>query len=235
VFEIGGSLAAARQAQGLGLPEVEALTCIRAKYLAALEAERFAALPGRAYARAFLRTYASALGLEADRFVDEYDARFPEPEEEPLLTHGFPRRTFPTRLVVIAAAVLGVVAFVAWSGTTTSHTPTTSVARSPVVERASVLPPPVVQSPRPVSAPHPPPPPRPLVIRAAGGPCWLLVRRASATGTVLYEATLQQGQVVRFRAPRVWVRFGAPWNVTVTRGTRPVHGLSGTGPVDLVA
>ena len=82
MFEIGGSLAAAREGQGLTPADAEQLTCLRGKYLSALEGDRFEELPGRVYARAFLRTYADALGLDADRFVREFEERFPESEDE---------------------------------------------------------------------------------------------------------------------------------------------------------
>ena len=58
MFDIGASLAAARQSRGLGLADVERLTCLRARYLISLEEDRFDDLPGRAYARALFRTYA---------------------------------------------------------------------------------------------------------------------------------------------------------------------------------
>src|SRR5581483_4231161 len=73
VFDIGASLAAARETRGYSLADAERLTNVRGKYLAALECGDFDALPGRTYARAFLRTYATALGLEADRFVTAFE------------------------------------------------------------------------------------------------------------------------------------------------------------------
>src|SRR5581483_12025224 len=105
-FEIGESLAAARRAQRLELADVEALTRIRQRQLAALEAERFDLLPGRAYTRAFLRTYAGALGLDADHFVAEFEERYPEPEEVEQVPRLLPkhRRRVPVRALVALAA-----------------------------------------------------------------------------------------------------------------------------------
>src|SRR4051812_37466688 len=94
MFEIGASLAEARRARGLAVHDAEQLTCMRAKYLTALEEERFDELPGRAYARAFLRTYATALGLQGDRFVAEFDEQRPEPEEEEPAPDFRPREPF---------------------------------------------------------------------------------------------------------------------------------------------
>src|SRR6266581_4721141 len=83
MFEIGSSLRAARMRQELELSQAEHDTRIRAKYLRALEDERFDALPGPAYTKGFLRTYADYLGLDAQPFVDEYNTRFAPEEEEP--------------------------------------------------------------------------------------------------------------------------------------------------------
>ena len=76
MFEIGHSLREARERQELGYPEIELATKIRAKYIRALEEENFTAIPGDAYIRGFLRTYADYLGLDSDVYVDEYASRF---------------------------------------------------------------------------------------------------------------------------------------------------------------
>jgi cytoskeleton protein RodZ len=70
MFEIGSSLRAARMRQGLELSEVERDTRIRAKYLGALEDDRFDVLPGPAYVKWFLRSYADYIGLDGQRLVD---------------------------------------------------------------------------------------------------------------------------------------------------------------------
>ena len=76
MFEIGNSLREARERQGLGYPEIELATKIRAKYIRALEEEDFTSIPGDAYIRGFLRSYADYLGLDGDVYVDEYASRF---------------------------------------------------------------------------------------------------------------------------------------------------------------
>ena len=75
MFEIGSSLREARLRRGLELSQIERDTRIRSKYLGALEEDRFDVLPGQAYAKGFLRTYADYLGLDAQQFVDEYSPR----------------------------------------------------------------------------------------------------------------------------------------------------------------
>jgi len=69
---IGEVLKRTRSRQKVDIPTLERETKIRAKYLRALENEEWDVLPAPAYAKAFLRTYARFLGLDADALVDEY-------------------------------------------------------------------------------------------------------------------------------------------------------------------
>ena len=68
---LGSDLRAARLRRGLELEEVAEQTRISRRYLRALEEERFELLPGDAYAKSFLRSYADYLGLDARMFADE--------------------------------------------------------------------------------------------------------------------------------------------------------------------
>jgi cytoskeletal protein RodZ len=72
MFEIGDTLREARLRQGLTIKDVEETLKIRGKYLQALEQDDFEVLPGDTFVRAFLRSYANFLGLEADVLVAEY-------------------------------------------------------------------------------------------------------------------------------------------------------------------
>src|SRR5262249_58458842 len=85
MLEIGGSLRQARARAGLELLDIEADTMIPARYLDAIETERFEVLPAGPYRRSFLREYADYLGLRGDIYADEYVSQFepPEPEPEP--------------------------------------------------------------------------------------------------------------------------------------------------------
>ncbi|HEX4835349.1 MAG TPA: RodZ domain-containing protein [bacterium] len=69
---IGERLRTTREARGLSLDEVEASIRIRRRYLDALEAEAFHEIPGPAYVKGFLRTYAVYLGLPAEELVAMY-------------------------------------------------------------------------------------------------------------------------------------------------------------------
>ncbi|MEX0786622.1 MAG: helix-turn-helix transcriptional regulator, partial [Dehalococcoidia bacterium] len=82
--ELGRALSEARTARGLTLRDVERDTRISGKYLEALEEGRVEALPAPVYARAFTRTYAQYLGLNATALVQQLPGAKPEPELPPL-------------------------------------------------------------------------------------------------------------------------------------------------------
>jgi hypothetical protein len=69
---IGPTLREARNRRKVDLSEVEAAIKIRVRYLQAIENEEWDALPGGAYTRGFIRTYASYLGLDGERLADDY-------------------------------------------------------------------------------------------------------------------------------------------------------------------
>jgi cytoskeleton protein RodZ len=211
MLEIGNSLRTARGRQGLELAEVDADTHIRMRYLKALEDERFDLLPGAAYVRGFLRTYANYLGLEADPFVDEYNARFAPPEEPPPLLVPM-RRPGRFRIPAAFAAVLAValVPLLAWkidSGSEPKRSPLTGNLFAPkhpaqARARAKLLVPPS----RPARNAS-------LVLAAARGPCWLAVHVGSSAGRLLHEGMLAQGESLHFAGRRLWIRLGAPQNL----------------------
>jgi len=121
---IGAILKQERTRQGLDIAEIEQRTKIRGKYLRALEDEDWEVLPGLAYVRGFLRTYAAALGLDADVLVDDYRADYEAPGAEPygiaegVLSERRPldaresRRLDPRVIVGLAVAAIAVVLLV---------------------------------------------------------------------------------------------------------------------------
>jgi hypothetical protein len=197
MFEIGNSLREARLRQSLDLARVEDDTKIRAKYLQALEDERFEILPSETYVKGFMRTYAEYLGLDGQVYVDEYNSRF-SAAEEPLTSPSAPRsrkvRRAESNLVVVAlagivaVAVLVVVAFAFSDGGGTPTTPNGVAAptgeTSPSGEDVT------------------------LVVRAARGDCWLAVHENTTTDDVVFSGTIDQGQTQRFGpAPRLYIEF----------------------------
>jgi cytoskeleton protein RodZ len=113
---IGEVLKQTRSRREIDIRTVEQETKIRIKYLRALENEEWDVLPGPAYARGFLRTYAQFLGLDGDALIDEYRrtveadqaADHPYGFSEPVLERrmrpgGEPRRPLRGRILAIAA------------------------------------------------------------------------------------------------------------------------------------
>ena len=208
VFEIGNSLREARVRQGLDYPQVELATKIRAKYIRALEDEQFAVLPAQPYVKGFLRTYADFLGLDGQLYVDEYNSRFiVDGLDETPLRRVSPRarreRGIERKVVLLAlvgiAALTGLV-IVAWrfGGGDSAATPG-------VVTQQSA---PKVQS--------------ELQLTGVGKGTYVEVRRRSATGIVLLQATIPGGKVERVSGSRFWLYVKRPAAVRVTLAGKPV-------------
>jgi hypothetical protein len=224
VFEIGNSLREARLRQSLDFPEIEQGTKIRGKYLRALEDEQFDVLPAQTYVKGFLRSYAEYLGLDGQLYVDEYNSRFVVGEEEP---QSRPRRSAsPSRGVqvqsrVVLLTLLGIVSvtalvIVAWTrGEPQTVTPVGLGTTRSVTHQTPVVP----TAAKTVR----------LLVKASGGSCWLQVHKTSATGPILFQGTLDQGQQQLFTARKLWITLDRPENlVTVLNGrTRllPVGGV----------
>jgi helix-turn-helix protein/uncharacterized protein DUF4115 len=224
-IELGATLRDAREARQLAFEEVSAATRIHPRYLAALEAERFDTLPGRAYARSFLHEYATYVGLDPAPLVSEYDERFCETriEPAPLVRVNRPQHSH-RRLASTLAVLILVGGGLAWKfGGGTHHAPavavhtpaaeaavtkhvsqTTHVARHAVVRR--------------------------VVVSAQSGPCWLAVRAGTS---LVYEGTLAPGQTMRFAQRQLWIRLGAPWNARVTVDGKAYTLPSGRQPVNV--
>lgn len=215
MFRIGQSLQDARIARGLELADVEQQTLIRRKYLGALEVERFDVLPGDAYARAFLREYAEFLGLDPQPFLDQLAVQ--QDEAEPVLT--MPPPSLPTRRrgsvrSVVALAALAVaaaaVALLAWKvgDGSSPRLPLAQPETGPVPKPAPTVgrQRPAERQAAPVSKPAGPH----LLLTAARGPVWLLVRVSSREGQTLYEDILAPGRSLRFGRRDLWIRIGAP-------------------------
>ena len=212
MFEIGPSLREARLHKGVEIPDAERATKIRAKYLRALETESFDVLPGQAYIKSFLRSYADYLGLDGQLFVDEYTSRFWVDEEAgPVRTRRIRIRERHHRraerrmvvLTVVGIAVVTALVIAAWNygggGTTPASIPNLAPAVQPHVQQNQAV----------------------FVARAVTGASLLEVRKGGVTGDVLFQGTLEKGEKQRFVAKRLWLNVGTPENLVVTLGGRP--------------
>jgi cytoskeleton protein RodZ len=206
MFDIGSSLREARLRQDLDFPELEERTKIRPKYLRALEDEHFDILPAPTYVRGFLRSYAEALGLDGQPFVDEYNSRFTVGEEEaPLRARRMPQpqrarapresRLAAVALVAIAVATALVIAAWKFGGPEGEKVPGLSTPVTNLATNAR-------------GNAH-------LVVRASEGSSWMEVRSATSSGKLLYSGTLEQGQRKTFDGKSLQVALAKPQHVVV--------------------
>jgi cytoskeleton protein RodZ len=143
--DVGTKLRSERERLGIGIDQIEAETHIRAKFLLAIEEERFDVLPGPAYVRAFVRGYAERLGLDPQELVAELNTR-PDMDDEAVMIAPRQVSTVPmlgrrTRtgawalVAVVALAVL--VAVILLVGHRSSSTPYRG--QSPVAVGARIV------------------------------------------------------------------------------------------------
>src|SRR5258708_33349072 len=81
---VGRLLRDQREARGLGLPDIEKKLRIRVAHLEAIEDGRFDKLPGAAYVPAFLRAYATHVGLDPEKVLTAYQLSGAVPIKRPV-------------------------------------------------------------------------------------------------------------------------------------------------------
>lgn len=76
--DLGDVLRAARTQRGYTLDDVQEITKIRKRYLEAIETGDYKVLPGSFYVRAFVKTYAETVGLDAEEVLRLYQQDLPK-------------------------------------------------------------------------------------------------------------------------------------------------------------
>jgi cytoskeleton protein RodZ len=245
MFEIGNTLREARLRRGLDVLECEAETKIRAKYLRAMEEEKFDLMPSPTYVRGFLRAYAEFLDLDGQLVLDEYESRFetydtsedrPRPQRAagppprgasrsrrpaPTSPRGIrPPRRRRTELHLLWLAIGGVmgVALIVWLGVGETGSPT-PVAPSATPSATAPEPAPLVGDPD-TSAVEKPVRTKPISIVLTGtgdNGCWVQVRGRDGKGPLAYEGTIDPGEAQVFKVREgIWVRAANPAGLAVT-------------------
>lgn len=75
--ELGLRLKSTREEKKLTLEELQEITKIQKRYLQSIEEGKLDTLPGPFYARAFVKSYAEAVGIDPDELFDEYANELP--------------------------------------------------------------------------------------------------------------------------------------------------------------
>lgn len=81
-MDVGARLKEARKAKGLSLESLQEKTKIQKRYLIAIEEGNLHLLPGKFYARAFIKEYATAVGLDPNELLEEHKEEIPSSEGE---------------------------------------------------------------------------------------------------------------------------------------------------------
>ncbi len=222
---VGVRLARAREAAGMSRTQVAGVTRIPERHLAAIEAGDFAALPARTYATGFTRSYAKALGLDAEAYVRdvraELAAQQPEDNRRPTQTFepGDPARVPSARLAWLAAGGIVLVLIAGF------------LLARPMFAPGMLLPSNLKDAP-----PAPPPAPvqaapaavvgGPVVFTALEPKVW--VKFTDGAGNQLFQKELAQGESWTVPADQADVRIqtARPDALAITIGGQGVAKLS---------
>lgn len=213
--DFGGKLRAARERRGISLRQIAGATKISVAALDALERNDISRLPGGIFSRAFVRSYASEVGLDPEATIQDFIAQFPQdsvtaghPTTGPVgdnQPYGSDRRMPSSFLGLLALSVplAGAVVYFGTAGRRATPNETPVAVTSPAAEA-----PPPVPTPAPAAegstsaaAPAAPAPTQPAVTPAADDrftvglsvkrPCWV---SATVDGRRTIEQLLEPGQ-----------------------------------------
>jgi cytoskeletal protein RodZ len=229
---VGETLRQARLKRGLTFEQVAERCRISARFLEALEAEDWEKLPGRFFARAFLRQYASFLGVNANLTHPEIEEQHAPEQVEPtpalprirvapIVLDAGARRLFWRRWLGSFAALVAVIlacalVYTVWQRLRVRPAgqpePTASAAPAPAV---------LDQPPAPV----PVKPAAPIVVEVrTTGETWY---RVTCDGTVVHERAVPPGGSITFQAREsMRVLTGNAGGMEVTFNGKPL-GLPG--------
>ena len=220
----GAQLARARQAAGKSLADIAKVTKISERQLAAIEAGNYTALPSRAYAVGFTRTYAKAVGLDSVAIINLVREELAQLEPDharrtvPAFEPGDPARLPGKRVAWYAAAGLLVVMLIGFLVWPNLYAPGGSLP--------SILPSAPPSTAAPATTPAPAPTAGPVVFTATRDQVW--VRFADGNGQQLLQKVLALGEswTVPENAGAVTLTTARPDGLSVTIGGRTVPPLS---------
>jgi cytoskeletal protein RodZ len=224
----GDTLRRERELRGVDLREVADATKISLRFLQALETDRIDILPGGIFPRAFVRQYASYLGLDPDRTVAEFVYAYGQQPGQP--SAPAPVRSRPARgRLLLAAVVLALVGLGAWVAlryeAQGSSTEPVAAAQAPT---STFAPDPVY--PPPTTAAIPPDTQGGLVLTLTSRQsCWVAVL---ADGVKVVDRVLNEGEAQTITAKGEMVlSVGNAGGITFTLNGRPGVPLGREGEV----
>ena len=232
--DVGARLRAAREAKQISLREIAATTKISVSALEALEENDVAQLPGGIFTRAFVRSYATEVGLDPEEVVRDFVAQVPAEgidEEEKYDSQSREHDLFQSqqrmaatvlKLVAISAVVL--LLYLGWAVTTGTDAP-----EAPVAETAPALLAPVAGSVRtepPVTAEPMSQESLTIVLRPRGD-CWVSL---TIDGELVFEDLMHAGDRESYAAAdemRLIVGDAGAFGFTINQQDGRSLGVSG--------
>ena len=114
---VGQLLHAQRNQQNISIEDLSVFTKIDAKYIQALEADRYDLLPSETFAKGFIRNLCQSLGVDPNEYIAVFrrDFRHPETKSSKAIHHLTSNR-FPHLPSQFFPIILGVVIFVVYLG-----------------------------------------------------------------------------------------------------------------------
>ncbi len=122
--ELGLRLKQARESKGYTLEELQEITKIQKRYLLAIEEGRLETLPGQFYTRAFIKSYAEAVGISSEILFEEYTNEFPntKTQESDLPPRVYKKTSKPMgktekylemlpKFIIVTVVLLGLIGF----------------------------------------------------------------------------------------------------------------------------
>ena len=187
----GACLREARERVGWSLPEMAAGLHISLSHLEALEDGRISLLPGGAYAVGYVRSYASALGLDAEEMVRRFKAEAAKVSRKTELSFPvpMPERSMPAGAVMLVGLVLCIGAYAGWyrlsgDGRLPAETVSSIPERLAPLAQQALPPPAVIVMAKPV---EPAPVPAPMVVAADPAPAVQPISPSSAAAALVHE------------------------------------------------
>ncbi len=253
---VGETLRKERERQRMTIQEIEEGTSIRASYIEAIESGEYDKMPGRVYAKGFIKNYANFLNLNGDEIVKQFMEEV-KPAVEPVKVEDVAEekksKTFSVSgrrleevgskisanhlvaaIMVIALLIGGFFYVNSSSGVEVAQVDTTKPKEVTQVPTETVAPAPesapvtenVVTT--PVSAA--PAPVDGVNLQATfSGDCWIMV---SADGAIIYEGIMTAGQSAEWKGNQnVSVRMGNAGAVDFVMNGQNIGKLGGIGDV----
>jgi cytoskeleton protein RodZ len=225
----GDTLRRERELRGVDLREVAEATKISIRFLQALENDRVDILPGGIFPRAFVRQYATYLGLDPDRTVAEFVYAFGEHAGQPAAPAPARPRSVRTPLL-IAVAVLAMAGLAAWAALRYEARGAGDEPAAMASAPSSTFPPdPVYPPPTTVAAAAPTDGHGLVLTLNSRQSCWVAVL---ADGVKVVDRVMNEGEAQTVRAKgEIVLSVGNAGGITFTLNGRPGVSLGREGEV----